>query len=74
MTVDNGDNGYRMSNTDPLPPIKGVMDFYARWPALRPRIEAIVRGGTITDDDLMILDWLAKIADMVGPADLDGQR
>ena len=51
-------------------PVKDVVDFYTRWPEIRPRVQAIADGAAPTPDDLEILRWLIRIADMVGPSDL----
>lgn len=52
-------------------PIKDLMDFYNRWPEIRPRMQAVAAGAPPTTDDLDILNWLIRIADMIGPSDLD---
>lgn len=59
-----------MSQHEPLPPVKDIVDFYARWPELRPRMEALTNGAPMTADDVIILQWLIKVADMIGPTDV----
>lgn len=59
-----------MTDTDPPLPIKDVVDFYARWPELRPRIVDIIKSGTIAECDVDLLNWLVAVVDMVGPTDI----
>jgi hypothetical protein len=59
-----------MTDKSPPLPIKDVVDFYARWPELRPRVVAIAQNGTISESDVEILNWLIAVVDMIGPSDL----
>lgn len=59
-----------MNDAARLDPIKDLVDFYNRWPAIRPRIQAVSEGAPPTADDLEILNWLIRITDMIGPSDL----
>lgn len=59
-----------MIGTNSQLPIKDVVDFYARWPELRPRIVAIAKRASIAEGDADILNWLVAVVDMVGPSDL----
>lgn len=59
-----------MTDTDPPLPIKDVVDFYARWPELRPRIVSMIKSGAINQTDADVLNWLVAVVDMVGPTDI----
>lgn len=59
-----------MSTPSPQDPVKDVVDFYTRWPELRPRIQALIAGEPVGEEDLEILRWLVRVVDMVGPSDL----
>lgn len=59
-----------MTDTEQPLPIKDVVDFYARWPELRPRMVAITKNGSMTEGDVDILNWLVAVVDMVGPTDI----
>ncbi|MEM7490308.1 MAG: hypothetical protein AAF390_14400 [Pseudomonadota bacterium] len=58
--------------TDERPPhgIDDIADFYAKWPQLRPRMEALARSPRRTAEDRIVLDWMMRVVDRVGPVDL----
>lgn len=51
-------------------PIRDIVDFYDRWPTLRLRMETLVTAGDLTAQDRIVLDWMMRVIDRVGPADI----
>ena len=59
-----------MQDQPQLEPIANLVDFYARWPALRHQMQNVAIGAPLSSDDKQVLQWLIRIIDMVGPGDL----
>ena len=55
-------------------PISDLIDFYNRWPSLRPAMTSLSTAPGLSDEEQETLRWLIMLADRVGPADLQALR
>lgn len=51
-------------------PISDLLDFYDRWPNLRPSMMALSEAPGLSAEEQETLSWLIMLADRVGPSDL----
>lgn len=54
----------------PEEPIADLVDFYRRWPDLRSEARAMADGTALAPEQREVLDWMIRVVDRVGPADL----
>ena len=59
-----------MGDPNAEPQIRDMFEFCERWPALRPRMEALARDPRLDAEQRAILDWAMRVVDLVGPGDL----
>lgn len=50
--------------------IVDAVDFYEQWPILRQRAEKLVETQQMTKEDALLLHWMIRMVDMVGPRDI----
>lgn len=50
--------------------IDSIMEFYRRWPGLRKHPEALLACAHLSAEQREVLDWMIRVVDRVGPADL----
>jgi len=51
-------------------PITDLLDFYDRWPHLKPAMAALSTAPGLSAEEQETLSWLIMLADRVGPSDL----
>jgi hypothetical protein len=50
--------------------IADLVDFYRRWPEIRPLAKALRDRPDIGEDEHELLEWMIRVVDRVGPSDL----
>ena len=59
-----------MSQTPSHGDIEDLVDFYNRWPELRPVAMRVQKDNRLGPGERDILNWMILMIDRVGPADL----
>jgi len=60
-----------MGSSDEGKYIEGLVEFYVHWPALRVQAIALSRNEALTEEQTEIVEWMVRVIDRVGPADLN---
>ena len=50
--------------------IQDLVDFYQQWPELREVAMTLSRDGRLDRTERVILQWMVRVVDRVGPVDL----
>ncbi len=50
--------------------IEDLVDFYQKWPDLRDVAMGLSRDGRLDRRERIILQWMVRVVDRVGPVDL----
>lgn len=61
-----------MSKKTTQPAIADLVDFYKCWPDLRVTAMKLKKNNALAEKDIEVLDWMIRVVDRVGPADLKG--
>ena len=52
--------------------ITDLVDFYSKWPELRPSVQRLSKDPALTQEDREILIWMARLMDRISSADIAG--
>lgn len=63
-----------MPESRPSSEIKDLVDFFGQWPSLRTAAISLQQDPKLDAEQALMLDWMIRVIDRVGPADLDVQR
>jgi hypothetical protein len=60
-----------MSDEPTKPVIEDLVDFYKNWPELRSVAVDLRKHCDLCEKDIEVLNWMIRVVDRVGPADLE---
>ncbi len=50
--------------------IEGLVEFYEHWHTLRTQAVALSKSTALTEEQAIMIEWMIRVIDRVGPADL----